>query len=185
MKCSDKIYPPVSDEVHTETQTWNEEMSSYFQMKCSDSDIPPSFRWSAHWDPNLKWGNEFIFSDEVLRFRYTPLWNYHWQDMKCWLIYVFNESPFNRVAELGQVFRWGEQLGQLVRWSAHWDQIYPPVSDEVHTETQTWNEFIFSDEVLRFRYNPPFYTWSEQLGKLYRWGAHWDQIYYDIRIGNL
>ena len=35
MKCS--------DEVHTETQTRNKEMSSYFQMKCSDklSDIPP------------------------------------------------------------------------------------------------------------------------------------------------
>ena len=27
-------------------------------------------------------------------------------------------------------------------------------SDEVHTETQTQNEFIFSDEVFRFRYTP-------------------------------
>ena len=36
MKCSDGV--------HTETQTQNEETSSYFQMKCSDklSDIPPS-----------------------------------------------------------------------------------------------------------------------------------------------
>ena len=30
----------------------------------------------------------------------------------------------------------------------------PPVSDEVHTETQTQNEFIFSDEVFRFRFPP-------------------------------
>ena len=27
-------------------------------------------------------------------------------------------------------------------------------SDEVHNETQTRNEFIFSDEVFRFRYTP-------------------------------
>ena len=31
----------LSDEVHTETQTQNEFIFSYFQMKCSDSDIPP------------------------------------------------------------------------------------------------------------------------------------------------
>ena len=27
-------------------------------------------------------------------------------------------------------------------------------SDKVHNETQTKNEFIFSDEVFRFRYTP-------------------------------
>ena len=125
--------PPVSDEVQTETQTQNEEKSSYFQMKCPDSDIPPivvrwsaqmkctprpkleiwkvvhifrwsvqiscqiypaSFRWSAHWDPNPKWGNEFIFLDGVSR--------------------------------------------SGVRWSE---------PDEVHMDIRY--EFIFSDEVLR------------------------------------
>ena len=48
VQISCQIYPPpVSDEVHTETQTQNEEMSSYFQMACPDkvSDIPPNWAW--------------------------------------------------------------------------------------------------------------------------------------------
>ena len=51
------------------------------------------------------------------------------------------------------IFRWSVQI-----------QIYPPISDElnnsvtfsdeVHTETQSHNELIFSDKVFRFRYTP-------------------------------
>ena len=128
VRWSAQIYPLVSDEVHTETQTWNEEMSSYFQMKCSDklSDITPQvsdevLRWSAHWDPNLKWVHIFRWSVQL---QIYPPWNCQWQQINYCLIYVFNESPFKTVTELGQLFRWSVQLGQLVRWSA---QIYPHV----------------------------------------------------------
>ena len=97
---SSQIYPPVSDEVHTETQIfrWSVQIQIYppvfrwsaqmkyalrpkhkirkwvhifrwsVQISCQIYPHPPkTFRWCAHWDPNLKWGNEFIFSDEVSR----------------------------------------------------------------------------------------------------------------------
>ena len=43
-------------------------MNSYFQMKCTDSDIPPSFSDEVNTDIRY----EFICSDDVFRFRYTP-----------------------------------------------------------------------------------------------------------------
>ena len=36
-------------------------------VRWSTQIYPTGFRWSAHWDSNPKWGNEFIFSDEVFR----------------------------------------------------------------------------------------------------------------------
>ena len=36
-----------------------------------------------------------------------------------------------------------------------------------------WKDLIFN-EVFRFRYTPHF-RWTEQLGQLFRWSAHWDQ----------
>ena len=50
-------------------------MSSHFQMKCPDklSDIPHIVvRWSEQDEVHMAIRYEFIFSDEVLRFRYTP-----------------------------------------------------------------------------------------------------------------
>ena len=184
------------------------EMSSYFQVKCSDSDILPhvQMKWTT-WStfqmkctlrPTLtQTQNEFIFSDEVFRFRYTPHVQMEWTmqstfQMKCTL----RPKP-----KMSSNFRWFTPL--------HSDEVNNLVnfSDEVHTEIQIWNEFIFSGEAFRFRYTPPCsdevnnlvnfsdevhtetqtqnefifqmiyppaFRWSEQLGQLFRWSAHWD-----------
>ena len=114
-------------------------------MKCSDSDIPPmKLPVTAEQllpDLCLQW--EPIQNSHRIRSTFQmkcstrstcqmkcsyipPIWNCQWQEMKSLLIYVCNESPFEMVGELGQVFRWNVQVGQLVWWSAQWDQIYPP-----------------------------------------------------------
>ena len=85
---------------------------------------------------------EFIFSDEVFRFRYTPPWNCQWQQINYCLIYVFNESLFETVTELGKLFRWSAQLGQLVRWSA---QIYFP-----HLKLSVRGDEVIADLCLQW-----------------------------------
>ena len=112
------------------------EVSSYFQMRCTDKMCPPHLKLSLMADqvlPDLCVQLEPIQNGQLFRWSecwdliYPPIWNCQWQEIKSWLISVFNESPFEMVVELGQVFRWSEQLCQHVRWSAHWDQIYPMV----------------------------------------------------------
>ena len=115
-------------------QSIKQQACSNFQMKYPDklSDIPPCKTAS------------------------NRRWSLHWSMSSM-------RAHLKQMAELGQVFRWIAQLGQLVRWGTQISsQIYPPVSDEVHTETQIfrWSVQIqiyppFSDEVLR-------------------WSAHWD-----------
>ena len=65
------------------------------------SDSRSSIAWSMSslW-AHLKWllelGQVFrqgVPSDELT----PPIWNCHWQQMKYWLIYVCNESPFKTV----------------------------------------------------------------------------------------
>ena len=46
------------------------DINSYFQMKCTDSDIPPN---SDEVNTNIRY--EFISSDDVFRFRYTHFYN--------------------------------------------------------------------------------------------------------------
>ena len=73
-------------------------MSSYFQMKCPDklSDMPPPLsivvRWHEQDEVHMDIRYEFIFSDEVFRFRYTPLQNCQWQQINYCLIYVFHQN---------------------------------------------------------------------------------------------
>ena len=47
------------------------EMSTYFHIKFSDSDILHLFQ--IRWMTETETRNEFIFSEEVFRFRYSPL----------------------------------------------------------------------------------------------------------------
>ena len=100
--------------------------------------------------------NSLNFSDKVYpQIRYTP----HFQ-MK-WTTHSTFQMRCTLRSDIPPIFRWSEQLTQLFRWGVPSDQIYPPVSDEVnnlvnfsdevHTETQSRNEFIFSDEVFMCR----------------------------------
>ena len=113
MKCS--------DELHTETQ--NEFIFSDEVFRWAVRYTPPQFqmkwtRCSVH--GHQIWVNIFRWSVQI---QIYPPGNCQWQQINYCPIYVFNESPFETVTELGQLFRWSVQLGQLVRWSA---QIYPP-----------------------------------------------------------
>ena len=141
-----QIYPTyLSDEVNKMQYTWTSDMSSYLQMKCPDklSDIPPIVvRWSEQDAVHMDIRYKFIFSDEVFRFRYPPPWNCQWQQINYCLIYVFNESPFETVTELHQLFRWSVQLAQLVRWSA---QIYPP-----HLKLSVTGDEVIADLCLQW-----------------------------------
>ena len=48
---------------------------------------------------------EFIFSEEVFRFRYTPIWNCQWQQINYCLNCVFSESPFEMVIAIRSSFQ--------------------------------------------------------------------------------
>ena len=66
MKCSDLDIPaPTTCQM---TSTWTSAINSYFQMKCAESDIPPNTSDEVYTDIRY----QFIFSDEVFTFRYTP-----------------------------------------------------------------------------------------------------------------
>ena len=134
MKCPDKMYPHSCQmkwtrwsahghQIWVHIFRWSVQISCQIyppgicQMKCT--------RWNAH--RHQIWVHIFRWSVQIQI--YPPVQNCQWQQINYCLIYVFNESPFETVTELGQVFRLSVQLGQLVRWSAQWDQIYPPGSD--------------------------------------------------------
>ena len=103
-----------------------------------------------------------------------PTWNCQWEDMKCLLIYVVNESPFETDGRIRSSF----QMKCLTR------SRYTPwyLSDEV---TKVRCEFTFSDEVPRsgIRYTSlVLVRWSDK-GKMwvhiFRWST---QISYQIYI---
>ena len=63
MKCTLRPIHKMTKWVHI--FGWSVQTSCQIYPSPPVSDEVP--RWSAHWDPDLKWGNEFIFSDEVSR----------------------------------------------------------------------------------------------------------------------
>ena len=115
-----------------------------FQMKCSDSDIPPTFTWSAQMKCTLrpkpemrKWVHIFTWSVQISCQIYPPTFRWSAQ-MKCTL------RPKPEMRKWVHIFRWSVQTRC---------QIYPPKvvkwseQDEVHMDMRY--EFIFSDEVPR------------------------------------
>ena len=161
--------------------TQTSDMSSYFQMKCSNSDIPPI------WNCQQQHINYYLIC-----LQWEPIWNSHrirsaFQmkcstrstcQMKCSDIPPQCETgsdsrstipssmssmraPFETVTELGQLFRWSVQLSQLVRWSAPWVRYtlpFEPVSD------RRWS---FSDELIYVFNESPFQTVME-LGEVFQ-----------------
>ena len=75
MKCPDSDIPPIvvrwSAQMkctpRPKLEIWKVVHIFRWSVQISCQIYPASFRWSAHWDPNPKWGNEFIFLDGVSR----------------------------------------------------------------------------------------------------------------------
>ena len=166
------MYPPeLSDEVNKMKCTWTSDMSSHFQMKCTlRSDIPPRVvRWSEQDEVHMDIRYEFTFSDEVhTEIRYTPQLSDEVNKMKC---------------------TWTSDMSSYFQMKCTDSDIPPKLSDEMNKMKCKWisrYEFIFSDEVHRFRYMPLVVVrWSEQLGQLVRWSAHRHQIYVSWNVDNI
>ena len=129
------------------------EMSSNFQITFSD--IPLWFQ--------IKWRLRCKFSDDMFRFRYTPLGS---DQVKTetqifrWCVQIQIYPPvWDQVNTEQQIFRWCVEI-----------QIYPLVYDQVNTEMQ------FSDDVLRFRYTPHGFRSSEH------WAANIQMMCWDSDI---
>ena len=115
------------------------------------SELGQVSRWSEQLGQLVRWSAHW---DQI----YPPIWNYQWQQIKYCLIYVFSESPFKMV-----IGKFSDEVNNEVN-----------LSDKVHTEIR----YPPSSDILGWRAELcQAFRWSEQLGQLVRWSAHWDKIY--------